>query len=106
MSSYTSHSSPTSLELFPVEYDFASHRTLGLINDMPLTPPADEPEDDHRPRTVRQFARIDWAQNEKWKDLPEPFLHIPAEIHLLIFALLNPIDAVVFHIPPVQRDFS
>jgi len=95
MSSHSSRSFSSSSGEVRIEYDFLSNQILGLINDMPPTPPEDEPEDNSQPKMGKEIVPIDWAQKEKWKDLQEPFLHIPAEIHLLIFAHLNPIDAVV-----------
>jgi len=95
MLSRSSQSTPSSSEDVRIEYDFLSNQTLGLVNDLPPTPPEDEPENNLRPRKGKEIARIDWEQKEKWKELQEPFLHLPAEIHLLIFGLLNPVDAVV-----------
>lgn len=102
MSSHSSRLSPSSPEV-RVEYDYMSNQALGLIidvnemNDRPPTPPEDDLDqlEEPCPKKGKEIPRIDWAQKEKWKDLQEPFLHLPAEIHLLIFGLLNPIDAVV-----------
>jgi len=72
-----------------------SNQVLGLVNNMPPMLLEDAPDEGRRNKKGKEIARIEWVQKEKWKDLQEPFLHLPVEIHLLIFTFLNPVDAVV-----------
>ena len=96
MSTHSFRSSPSSAQEVRYEYGFIFNQAFGLDRVMPPTPPEDKSGEDPLLEKGEGTSCIEWAQKERWKDLQEPFLHLPVEIHLLIFSLLNPIDAVVW----------